>query len=377
MQPPPEDEPGPNPGDWKILSVPLDSEPPSAITTEEDEPPGGHWVIGPPGHGPTGPPGGRIFSLEGRPAAGLYLVAWLFALGGVALLFVRSLSDPNGAGGFRFVLGLAGIAALAIGLAAAVGYQVVARSTRDPGWFRGPSPVLCFFLVLPVSTLLSVLIGLVGIDIGPGNAVGFLLGLLAVGAGYASVVWVFVVRTGALSWSDMGWPTRRSVRYALNTVGLAVAAMLPATFAVLVFGGLVATLLGGVHAPDVLPAARSQLDAVAVALAAAAVAPIGEELFFRGFALTAWLRDLGPRRAVIRSAIFFAAVHVLNIQSTTFEIGAKQAVLVLAEIGPLGFLLGWLFLQRGILASIAGHVTYNSILLLLPIVLESSSRVSG
>ena len=77
------------------------------------------------------------------------------------------------------------------------------------------------------------------------------------------------------------------------------------------------------------------------------------------------------------SAIFFAAVHVLNIQSTTFEVGAKQAVLVLAEIVPLGFVLGWLFLQRGILASIAGHMTYNSILLLLPVVLESGGRVNG
>jgi membrane protease YdiL (CAAX protease family) len=378
VQSPPEDEPGSGPGDWKILGVSLDSEPPAAIPTEEDRLPDPAWVPGPPPGGPpSGPPGGRIFSLEGRPAAGLYLVAWLFALGGVALLFIRSLGDPNGSGGFRFALGLAGVAALTIGLAAGAGYQVVARSTRDPGWYRGPSPVLCFFLVLPVSTILSLLIGLVGIDVGPGNAVGFLLGLLAVGAGYASVVWAFVVRTGALSWSEMGWPRRSSVAYALNAIGLAVAVMLPATFAVLVFGGIVATLLGGVHAPDVLPPARSQLDAVAVGLAAAVVAPIGEELFFRGFAVTAWLRDLGPRRALIRGALFFAAVHVLNIQSTTFEVGAKQAVLVLAEIMPLGFVLGWLFLQRGILASIAGHVAYNSILLLLPIVLESSTRVSG
>jgi membrane protease YdiL (CAAX protease family) len=378
VQSPPEDEPGPRPGDWKILSVPLDSEPPAAIPTEEDRPPDSDWVPGPPPGGPpTGPPGGRIFSLEGRPAAGLYLIAWLFALGGVALIFVRSVSGPDAPGGFRFVLGLAGVAALTIGLAAAAGYQVVARSTRDPGWYRGPSPILCFFLVLPVSTILSVLIGLAGIDIGPGNAVGFLLGLIAVGVGYASVVWAFVVRTRALSWSDMGWPRRWSARHALNAVGLAVAVMLPATFAVLVFGGIVATLLGGVRAPDVLPPARSQLDAVAVALAAALVAPIGEELFFRGFAVTAWLRDLGPRRALVRSAIFFAAVHVLNIQSTTFEVGAKQAVLVLAEIVPLGFILGWLFLQRGIVASIAGHVTYNSILLLLPVLIESGTRVSG
>jgi membrane protease YdiL (CAAX protease family) len=374
VQSPPEDEPGSTPGDWKILSVPLDSDPPPAIETEEDEPSGADWVPGPPGGPPTGPPGARIFSLEGRPAAGLYLVAWLFALGGVALLFVWSQSDPGGPAG---LLGLGGIAALTIGLAAGAGYQVVARSVRSPGWFRGPSPVLCFFLVLFVSTILTLIIGRFGIDVAPDNAFGFLLGLLAVGAGYAGVVWVFVVRTGALSWVDMGWPKGWSVSRALNAVGLAVAVMLPATFAVLIFGGVVATLLGGVNAPDVLPQPQTQLDAVAVALAAALVAPVGEELFFRGFAVTAWLRDLGPRSALVRGAIFFAAVHVFNIQSTTFDVGLRQAVLVLAEIVPLGFLLGWLFLRRGIFASIAGHVTYNAILLLLPVVLESSVRISG
>lgn len=377
MQSPPEDEPRPDPGDWKILSVPLDSEPPPAIPTEEDQPSPTDWVAGPPGGPPTGPPGGRIFSLEGRPAPGLYLVAWLFALAGVALLVVRGLGDPNGPGGMRFVLGLVGVAALTVGLAAGAGYQVVARSTRDPGWYRGPSPVLCFFLVLPVSTILTLALGVLRIDVSPDNAVGFLLGLLAVAAGYAGVVWVFVVRTGALTWAEMGWPRRWSVAQALTAAGLAVATMLPATFAVLVFGGLVAMLLGGVHAPDVLPQAQSPLDSIAVALAAALVAPVGEELFFRGFAVTAWLRDLGPRTALIRSAIFFAAVHVLNIQSTTFEVGAKQAVLVLAEILPLGFVLGWLFLQRGILASITGHMTYNAILLLLPVVLESGGRING
>jgi membrane protease YdiL (CAAX protease family) len=370
---PPEDEPGPNPGDWKILSVPLDSGPPSSISTEEDGP-APEWVPGPPNGPPSGPPGGRIFSLEGRPAPGLYLVAWLFSLGGVALLFVRSQSDQGGLAG---LLGLGGVGALTVGLAAAAGYQIVARSARDRGWYRGPSPVLCFFLVLPVSTILTLILRLAGVDIGSDDAYGFLLGLLAVAAGYAGVVWLFVVRTGALSWTDMGWPNRLSVSRALNAVGLAVAAILPTTFGVLILGGIVATLLGGVQAPDVLPQPRTQLESLAVALAAALVAPVGEELFFRGFAITAWLLDLGPRSALIRSAIFFAAVHVLNIQSTTFDVGLRQALLVLVEIVPLGLVLGWLFLKRGILASIAGHVTYNAILLLLPVLIESSRRVGG
>jgi membrane protease YdiL (CAAX protease family) len=370
----PGDQPDANPDDWKVLSVPLDSVPPAAISTEEDQAPPSDWVSGPPSRPPTGPPGGRIFTLEGRPAAGLYLVAWLFALGGVALLFVRSQSDAGGASG---LLGLAGVASLTVGLAAAVGYQVVARSARNPAWYRGPSPILCFLLILPVSAILSRLLALLGIETSPDVAIGFLLGLLAVGASYAGVVWLSVVRTGALSWSQMGWPARWSMPRTLNSIGVAVVVMLPTTFAVLTFGGLVAILLGGVKAPDVLPQSRTQLDSAAIALGVALVAPVGEELFFRGFAVTAWLRDLGTRSALIRGAVFFAGVHVLNIQSSTFEVGARQAVLVLAEILPLGFVLGWLFLQRGILASIAGHVTYNTILLLLPLLITSSGGASG
>ena len=48
-------------------------------------------------------------------------------------------------------------------------------------------------------------------------------------------------------------------------------------------------------------------------LGAAVVAPIAEEIFFRGFALSAWQRDLGPRPALVRSALFFALVHIANV----------------------------------------------------------------
>ena len=102
-------------------------------------------------------------------------------------------------------------------------------------------------------------------------------------------------------------------------------------------------------------------------LAAAIIAPIGEEAFFRGFALSAWLRDLGERPALIRSALFFAFVHILNIRVSAEQAseGLGQAILEFAVILPLGLALGWLFLRRGIVASIAGHMAYNGFLLAL------------
>ena len=153
---------------------------------------------------------------------------------------------------------------------------------------------------------------------------------------------------------------------ALLVAGAAMLVMLPVTFGVLLWGGLLAALFQ-VTAPEALPEAADSTEALALVLAAAVVAPIGEEAFFRGFALTAWWRDLGPRSALIRSAVFFAVVHILNIQVAPDQAGTgiAQAFLSFLVILPLGLVLGWLFQRRGIIAAITGHVTYNGILLVL------------
>ena len=118
-----------------------------------------------------------------------------------------------------------------------------------------------------------------------------------------------------------------------------------------------------------LPTPGSSLEALAIAVVAALIIPVGEELFFRGFALTAWLRDLGPRSALIRSSVFFAIIHIANITTSTRSAeGAAQALLQTAVILPVGFVLGWLFLRRGMGGAIAGHVTYNATLLFLSLV---------
>ena len=193
---------------------------------------------------------------------------------------------------------------------------------------------------------------------------------------YLLSVWVLVVRTDALTWSQMGWPTDGSARLlrAMRGIGLGALVMLPTTFVMLIVAGLVATVLG-VESPSVVPSASTSAEALTVLLAAAVVAPIGEELFFRGFALTAWARDLPERSALIRSAAFFALVHIANVQAATFREGASQALLQVLVILPLGLVLGWLFLRRGIAAAIAGHVTYNGILLAL--LLLASGTTTG
>lgn len=324
---------------------------------DEDGPP---YLTPDPGEGP---PGGRIFSLEGRPVPSLYLLAWLLTVGGLgALLFVAQAEPSAGTS----LVALASIIALGVGLASAAGYQLVARADRHPDRYRGPSPLILFGLVLVVSTLISAglaLVGVVDID----RPVGFLAGLAAVAGTYLVVIWLFVVRGGALRWVDMGWPAPRTPwRRLARDAGAAMLVMLPVTFGVLLWGGLLVALLG-VSAPDTLPQANDSIEALAVVIAAAIVAPIGEEAFFRGFALTAWWHDLGARSALIRSALFFGIVHILNVQAEPGQAGQgiAQALLEFLVIVPLGFVLGWLFLRRGMAGAIAGHVTYNGILLVL------------
>lgn len=312
---------------------------------------------------PQGPPGGRIFSLEGRPVPSLYLLAWLLTVGGMAALLFVAQAGPSSGGSF---VAFVAVLSLGLGLAAAAGYQLVARADRHPDRYRGPSPLILFGLVLVASSLLSAGLAVLGlVDIT--RPVGFLLSLVAVAATYLVVIWLFVVRGGALRWTDMGWPARgTSLRQVLRDIGFAMLLMLPVTIGVLLWGGLLATILG-VGAPDTLPEATNGTEAIALVLAAAIVAPIGEEAFFRGFALTAWWRDLGARGALARSAVFFAIVHILNIQVEPGEVGRgiAQALLSFLVILPLGFALGWLFQRRGIVAAIAGHITYNGILLVL------------
>jgi membrane protease YdiL (CAAX protease family) len=278
---------------------------------------------------------------------------------GLAALFIAGLAEPPARG----LLLLGGLVLLILGLAAAAGYQLVARRARPQHAYRGPSPLILFgiwFGLVNLAALGLLIVGLEGLeDAGP-----LLIGVGAQTIAYIAVIWVVVVRGGALSWRQMGLPDRGDVRRSLGDAVFAAGLMVPVTFAALLGGGLVAQLLDA-QPPSVIPTPETTPELLAVLLAAVVLAPIGEEVFFRGFALTAWLRDLGPRSALVRSSIFFAVIHIANIQTVNFEEGLRQAIVILSVILPLGFVLGWLYLRRGLLAPIVAHITYNGILVVL------------
>jgi membrane protease YdiL (CAAX protease family) len=101
-------------------------------------------------------------------------------------------------------------------------------------------------------------------------------------------------------------------------------------------------------------------------LAGVVVAPFGEEILFRAFATTAWVRALGIRRGVILGAVVFAFAHVVTVSSSSA--GDAVQLMVVAFFGriPISLALGWLFVRRGtIWASFGLHAAFNGLLLVL------------
>ncbi len=323
----------------------------------EAPPPGDEETLPPPG---TGPPGSRVFSLEDRRAPGLYLVAWVLAILGVGLLLVGLVSSgPSNTG--AAVLLLAGSGALGVAFLAFCGYQSLARADRHPDAYRGPAPLLVFGALFFLQLIVAAALIVGGLPDPTVNPYAAMAGLLVTALLYVALVWVAVVRTGALSWADMGWPTRGISPGRLGRDAVEAALAIVPTYLFSLFVAAILAAAMHVTPSSALPEPRTWAEVIPLAIAAILVAPVGEELFFRGFALSAWARDIGAWSALVRTTVFFALVHILNVTADSATEGLQLALIAFATILPVAYVLGWLFLRRGIVASIAGHMTFNAI----------------
>ena len=238
-------------------------------------------------------PGLRTFSLEGRRAPGLYLVGWLGTILGAALLIVAALARPGGAGGL--VLGVIGTLLLAIGLVAAAGAQGIDRRDRADLAYRGPSPFLVFAASVPLVVVIGLPFALVGLE--PDSPIAALASVSVTCAIWLTLVAMTVVGIGALSWRDVfvGWVDTPLVRIAGDLAIGAVAAV-PVLLATTILAAVLVSIMGVAPDPPIVipPGGTGLLIGL---LAAAVVAPISEEIFYRGFATTAWARSFGPTGA--------------------------------------------------------------------------------
>lgn len=309
---------------------------------------------------PAARPGASIFTIEGRAAPGLFVVGWLASILGISFVIVGVL------GGSSLLAFLAGPGLLSLGLIAGAGNQALERRARGEA-YAGPSPFVVFGAIVAVTYFVgaaigAVLEGVLGVSGAEASGpIGQLIGGILTAVVFIGVIRLVVVGTGALTWSEMG--IRRFDGRALGELVTGAAFAFP-VIAVTAVVGLVLVTIFGVVSPSPLPPTGQVSGLLVQLLAGAIIAPIAEEVVFRGFAVTAWRRSIGAQRAIVRATLLFALAHVVATQASTFGEAVGLIAVGAGTRLPVAYALGLLFVRRGSLwAPIGLHATFNGLLL--------------
>jgi hypothetical protein len=160
------------------------------------------------------------------------------------------------------------------------------------------------------------------------------------------VSWLFVARPNALAGLP-AFPGRDVARSVREGLLWGVAAWVVAT----ALGALMVVVLEAVGIdpePQTAEQAVNMLEPWIVVPAVVIVAPIAEEVFFRGVVFNAWLREGGRRWAFIGSSALFAIIHL--------------SLVSIVPIFVLGLALAWVYDRTGsLLAPIVMHAVVNGI----------------
>jgi len=304
-------------------------------------------------------PGLFRFALEGRQAPALFVAGWLGTIVGTVIAAIGLLSA---AGVATAVLLLIGSAVLSVGLVMLGGSQAIERRAAAEA-YAGPSPVVLFLTIVTITLFVAGIVGTIldALGVTLDRPVGDLFSVALQAAIFVGVVRLMVVGPGAVTWAEMGFTadSGRILGGLLNGAVLAIP--------VIVLTGLVAAVLVplvGAAPPSPLPPTGTASGFGLHLLAGAGIAPFAEEVVFRGAALTAWLRTVGARGAIVRSAILFAAAHALGISGTNFVDAAGLALVASLARLPVALALGWIYVRTGtIWGSIGLHAAFNAILI--------------
>ncbi len=285
-----------------------------------------------------------------------------------------------------------------------------------PGWWRGTSPEATFpvpftlvdgfglfawFLLgqIVVGVPLTLIVLGLGLDPGDGAMSPGLLATVVI-----SQVVVIVTGLGYLRLRRrLSWRLWGPVRPGWSHVAWGVLAGVAGFLGIQVVLGILLTLLGETDPPeqDLLTAVGADpVVTVLVVVVAVVLAPIGEELFFRGILFQALRRRIGLWGAALISSAVFGAIHFEVVGAQVFPavlaavvllslavvprfplllrivlgalglaalafgvaIGGWAPVLTPTGLALLGFLLAVAFHRTGnLLVPIVGHATFNAI----------------
>jgi membrane protease YdiL (CAAX protease family) len=245
-------------------------------------------------------------------------------------------------------LALAGALLFVTGLVYSAVRQIRVRRYLPPERYRGPGVLLLLVLVLVVSAVITAPFSADASALLLGDGEPTLLGtfvvLVATQASLLLVSWLFVFRPRAL----VGWPSWAgrnpggALRIGLGWGLLAwVGSVVVSAAMALLFDAL-----GMEVAPQDIQQALQALDPWLAVLAIVILAPIAEEVFFRGVVFNAWLREGGRAWAYLGSSALFAVIHL--------------SLIAVVPIFLLGLALAWVYRRSGnLLAPIAMHAVVN------------------
>jgi len=271
----------------------------------------------------------------------------------------------------------AGLLLLSLGLIGLNGASALQRSVDTPEWsWRGPGPVAIFWSVLPLAILAPTPLLLLAAPLGGFEqldpAVTTLGIALSINVATTLIVALTVVGTGAARWGEIfgqhriaspNLPAADRRGGALGDVAWGIALTVPIVVAAAAFSALLIQGTGAVPESPLPPSVNSSALLLNL-ISAALIAPIGEEILYRGVITQAWGRQSGARRAIIFSAIVFALAHTLNIGGESIGDALVVAAVAFAARLPLGIALGWLWIRRqSLLATITLHAAYNALIL--------------
>jgi membrane protease YdiL (CAAX protease family) len=301
------------------------------------------------------------FTIEGRQAPALFVVGWLAIIVGVGLASLALFGSSGGGGSIFWLLTFT---AASIGLILLGGSQSLERRAAGAA-YAGPSPMLVLLAAVAATQVAGFAVGLplqaVGVSVP--REIGDLIAVSIQALVFVGVVRLMVVGTQALSWREMGLAGDRRAAARAALAGAIYAG--PVIF-VTTLVALAVVALVQVVPESPLPPTGTAAGLLAHLLAGAVIAPIAEEVLFRGFALTAWRRTVGTRAAIVRSSVVFVLAHVLLVGGDRFEDAVKLAFVAGAVRIPVALALGWIFVRTGSLwASIGLHAAFNGILITL------------
>ncbi len=303
----------------------------------------------PRGPHPTAGPGS--VSMPRWPGPLLVIVGLILAIGALSA-GVMAVRDGSGAddGAVFGWLALLGAVLFSAGLLYIAIRQLRVRRYLPPERYRGPGVLVLTLLVLVLASILTAPFGsdAAALLMGEGELtfLGAAVLLVATQVALLLVSWFLVFRPGALE-ALPSLPGRDPAGAMLAGFGWGIPAWFGATLA---SAGVVWLLerIGFDAEPQAAEQAIALVDPWLVILSVVILAPIAEEVFFRGVVFNAWLREGGRRWAFLGSAALFALIHL--------------SVVALVPIFLLGLALAWIYQRTGnLLAPIAMHTTVNGI----------------